>query len=131
MRWLTLLTAFALLTGSQVSTQSTTADQTTPGVLATGISVPTITIDASKSFDDWLADTVNSESAQRNQRLIDWSAAPSARAAHPREEHLIPLMVAIGAAQADAGKRIYHEDDFMGGIVVSSFRFGAAAGDAA
>ena len=56
MRWLTLLTAFALLTGSQVSTQSTTADQTTPGVLATGISVPTITIDASKSFDDWLAD---------------------------------------------------------------------------
>ena len=57
MRWLTLLTAFALLvTAPQVSTQTTTADQTTPGVLATGISVPTVTVDAPKSFDDWLAD---------------------------------------------------------------------------
>jgi len=27
--------------------------------------------------------------------------------------------------------RIYHEDAFMGGIAVSSYRFGAAAGDAA
>ncbi len=47
--------------------------------------------------------------------------------AHPREEHLIPLMVAVGAAEAEAGERIYHEDAFMGGLVVSSFRFGAAA----
>lgn len=84
----------------------------------------------SQAFDDWLADTVDSASAARNQRLIDWAGAPSARMAHPREEHLIPLMVAIGAAEADAGKRIYHEQDFMGGLVVSSFRFGAAAGDA-
>ena len=39
-------------------------------------------------------------------------------------------MVAVGAAGQDAGVRIYHEDAFMGGIAVSSYRFGAAAGDA-
>jgi aromatic ring-opening dioxygenase catalytic subunit (LigB family) len=85
----------------------------------------------SKAFDDWLAATVDAAPAQRVERLLDWSQAPAARIAHPREEHLIPLMVAVGAAEQDAGQRIYHEDDFMGGIAVSSYRFGAAAGDAA
>src|SRR5262245_4890073 len=56
MRWLALLTAFALLTTSQVATQSPTADPQTPSVLATGITVPSATVDAPKSFDDWLAD---------------------------------------------------------------------------
>jgi aromatic ring-opening dioxygenase catalytic subunit (LigB family) len=85
----------------------------------------------SKAFDDWLAATVDAAPAQRVERLLDWSAAPAARIAHPREEHLIPLMVAVGAAEQDAGRRIYHEDAFMGGIAVSSYRFGVAAGDAA
>jgi aromatic ring-opening dioxygenase catalytic subunit (LigB family) len=84
----------------------------------------------SKAFDDWLAATVDAAPPQRIERLLDWSSAPAARIAHPREEHLIPLMVAVGAAEQDAGKRIYHEDTFMGGIAVSSYRFGAAAGDA-
>jgi len=56
MRWLALLTAFALLTAPQVATQTRPADPTAPSVLATGISVPTITVDAPKSFDDWLED---------------------------------------------------------------------------
>jgi membrane-bound lytic murein transglycosylase B len=56
MRWLTLLTAFAILTAPRVATQTTTADQTAPSVLATGISVPTVAVDAPKSFDEWLAD---------------------------------------------------------------------------
>ena len=64
---------------------------------------------------------------ERAQQLINWSSAPAARIAHPREEHLIPLMVAVGAAEDEAGMRIYHEDAFMGGLVVSSFRFGSAA----
>jgi len=46
--------------------------------------------------------------------------------AHPREEHLIPLMVAVGAAEQEAGERVYHEEAFMGGLVVSSYRFGGA-----
>jgi membrane-bound lytic murein transglycosylase B len=56
MRWLALLTAFALLTAPQVATQSTTADQAAPSVLATGISVPTVAVDTPKSFDEWLVD---------------------------------------------------------------------------
>ena len=85
--------------------------------------------EVSKAFDDWLGDSmVRSTPEQREERLLQWSAAPAARIAHPREEHLLPLMVAVGAAGQEAGERIYHEDGFMGGIAVSSFRFGAAAG---
>ena len=62
---------------------------------------------------------------ERNHRLMEWAAAPAAREAHPREDHLIPLMVAVGAAELEAGERVYHEDDFFGGLAVSSFRFGA------
>jgi aromatic ring-opening dioxygenase catalytic subunit (LigB family) len=44
--------------------------------------------------------------------------------AHLREDHLLPLMVAVGAAYNETGVCVYHEDDFFGGISVSSFRFG-------
>jgi aromatic ring-opening dioxygenase catalytic subunit (LigB family) len=80
---------------------------------------------ASAEFDRWLADTlVDSSPDERQQRLLHWEAAPAARAAHPREDHLIPLMVAVGAAGSDAGVRVYHQSDFMGSITASSYRFG-------
>jgi len=53
-----------------------------------------------------------------------WESAPAARLAHPREEHLLPLMVAAGAAEGEAATRVYHERDFFGGVTVSSWRFG-------
>lgn len=57
MRWLAALTAFvALLGASRVATQTTSSEQTVPSVLATGISVPSVAVDAPKSFDDWLND---------------------------------------------------------------------------
>jgi hypothetical protein len=37
---------------------------------------------------------------------------------------LLPLMVAVGAAGNDPGRCVYHQDDFFGGITVSSFMFG-------
>lgn len=81
--------------------------------------------DPSKAFDDWLDQTVvQGDPAARAGQLARWAEAPAAHIAHPREEHLIPLMVAVGAAEHEAGVRVYHEDDFMGGLVVSSFRFG-------
>lgn len=81
----------------------------------------------SHDFDRWLTDAVcGSRSAARNRKLLDWSTAPSARLAHPTEDHLIPLMVAVGAAAEEQGERIYHEDSFLGGIAVSSYRLGAA-----
>jgi aromatic ring-opening dioxygenase catalytic subunit (LigB family) len=60
----------------------------------------------SEDFDRWLSETVVLEPSERDRRLVDWSQAPSARAAHPREEHLLPLMVA-GAAGADRGTVAY------------------------
>jgi aromatic ring-opening dioxygenase catalytic subunit (LigB family) len=80
---------------------------------------------ASKAFDAWLQETLLHSSPQkRTQRLIEWTKAPSARAAHPREDHLIPLMVAVGAAETEPASIIYHEEGIFGGITASSFRFG-------
>ena len=80
---------------------------------------------ASAAFDAWLQTTlIQSDPAQRNDLLKNWSQAPSAREAHPREEHLLPLMVAVGAAEAEAASCFYHETSFFGWLTVSSFRFG-------
>lgn len=79
----------------------------------------------SAAFDGWLQDVlVRRTPAERAAMLIDWELAPAARIAHPREEHLVPLMVAVGAAGWEAGSCVYHEDAFMGGVTVSNFRFG-------
>ena len=78
-------------------------------------------------FDSWLNDTlVESSPGQRQQHLLDWERAPAARQAHPREDHLLPLMVAVGAAADEAGTRVYHQADFGGSMTMSSFRFGPA-----
>lgn len=53
-----------------------------------------------------------------------WETAPAAREAHPDEDHLLPLMVAVGAAGDDPGTLTYHQTDFAGGLTASSFRFG-------
>jgi aromatic ring-opening dioxygenase catalytic subunit (LigB family) len=73
-------------------------------------------------FDGWLNETATADPKHRTQRLIDWAKAPSARGAHPREEHLLPLMVAAGAAAEDRGVA-----GFVGqvmGVRVSAYHFG-------
>lgn len=55
------------------------------------------------AFEQWLIDTcANPElaEAERTQRLENWETAPFARYCHPREEHLLPLHVCYGVAQA-------------------------------
>jgi len=80
-------------------------------------------IGVSDDFDTWLTQAVTSPQAEREHALARWAEAPAARIAHPREEHLIPLMVAAGAAGSDAGTRIYAER--LGGITaISGYRFG-------
>lgn len=49
-------------------------------------------------FDDWLNEVVRSPASVRDEALTHWQDGPHARIAHGREEHLIPLMVAAGAA---------------------------------
>jgi aromatic ring-opening dioxygenase catalytic subunit (LigB family) len=82
---------------------------------------------ASKTFDDWLQETlVEATPSEREARLLAWSTAPAARQAHPREDHLIPLMVAVGAARTEKATIVYHEEELLGGVTASSFRFGAS-----
>jgi aromatic ring-opening dioxygenase catalytic subunit (LigB family) len=77
-------------------------------------------------FDQWLRQTLaNPDPDARAAGLCAWDRAPAARLAHPREDHLIPLMVAVGAAGDDPATVIYGQNDLRGGITVSAWRFGA------
>ena len=71
-------------------------------------------------FDDWLTEATIGE--QRNEALAHWTEAPSARASHPREEHLLPLMVVAGAGGADEGTLPYQGDVL--GVRVSAVQYG-------
>ena len=58
----------------------------------------------SQQFDTWLSATLALPAADRAARLAQWATAPAARICHPREEHLLPLLVAAGAADGPATK---------------------------
>lgn len=77
----------------------------------------------SDRFDAWLGAAVTDpDPVRRNEALCHWEEAPSARDAHPREEHLIPLMVAAGAGGRGRGEKVYA--DRVMGAALSAFRFG-------
>jgi aromatic ring-opening dioxygenase catalytic subunit (LigB family) len=77
---------------------------------------------ASTVFDTWLQEAATADPETRARRLADWASAPAARRAHPREEHLLPLMVVAGAADRDVG-RVSWSEDWMGARI-SAFQFG-------
>jgi aromatic ring-opening dioxygenase catalytic subunit (LigB family) len=77
----------------------------------------------SEAFDRWLRETSALDENARNARLAQWTSAPHARHAHPREEHLLPLMVVAGAAGSDRGA-VRYDDVFMG-VRLSAIHFGA------
>jgi aromatic ring-opening dioxygenase catalytic subunit (LigB family) len=77
----------------------------------------------SKQFGHWLEDTVTEKDFEKRKQLLrDWQKAPAARLAHPREDHLVPLMVAVGAAGPDAGHVEFVDHVFDVDMV--SYRFG-------
>jgi aromatic ring-opening dioxygenase catalytic subunit (LigB family) len=76
----------------------------------------------SEQFEAWLNDTISQPAPVRNERLANWQQAPAARLAHPREDHLIPLMVVAGAAGQDTGRRVFV--DKVWNVVMASYRFG-------
>lgn len=79
--------------------------------------------EAAQAFDDWLvAAATDPDPERRNAALRVWQTAPHARDCHPDEEHLIPLMVAAGAAGGDVGRHVYGEH--LAGKAVSAFQFG-------
>jgi len=76
---------------------------------------------ASSAFDAWLEETAGAPAAEREARLAAWDKAPGARRCHPREEHLIPLMVVAGAAGDSEGTHAFR--DVIGGKAISAFEF--------
>ena len=80
----------------------------------------------SDQFEAWLTQAVSApDAAARAQQLSQWDTAPAARLAHPREEHLIPLMVAAGAAGESRGALDFRER--VWGVSMASYRFSDAA----
>jgi aromatic ring-opening dioxygenase catalytic subunit (LigB family) len=79
-------------------------------------------IPVAEAFDGWVRETAVMDPEERDRRLTGWTSAPAARQAHPREEHLLPLMVAAGAAGADRGTVPYNGT--IVGLRLSSVHFG-------
>lgn len=60
--------------------------------------------DKSKQFDDYLKDSLTNKSysiSDRESLISNWKNAPHSLFVHPREEHLIPLFVVVGAGLND------------------------------
>ena len=72
-------------------------------------------------FDTWLSEAVL-DPERRETALVDWAKAPAGRASHPREEHLLPLMVVAGAGGDDNASRPFA--DMVLGAQVSAIQFG-------
>jgi 4,5-DOPA dioxygenase extradiol len=69
---------------------------------------------ANDAFQDWLIETATGSlsPSEREQRLVDWAQAPSARYCHPREEHLLPVHVCMGLA--DRPGTVVFDDKILG-----------------
>jgi aromatic ring-opening dioxygenase catalytic subunit (LigB family) len=80
----------------------------------------------SEAFDEWLRGVMQRAPDDRARGLTEWSTAPAARIAHPREEHLIPLLVATGAAGDDPATLAYNGT--FGGTRLSAYHFVSSAG---
>lgn len=76
---------------------------------------------AAAAFDGWLREAML-DGAGRDRALAEWEKAPGARDAQPHEDHLLPLMVAAGAASGEPGHTDFHGHAL--GKPISGFRFG-------
>lgn len=66
--------------------------------------------DDNRAFQAWLDQTCTGPGLtpkERKDRLVRWENAPHARFCHPREEHLLPLMVCAGMAGCRPAERIF------------------------
>lgn len=76
-----------------------------------------------QAFETWLAQTCGDPGlteTEREQRLINWEAAPHARYCHPREEHLLPLQVCYGIGQS-AATTVFQEK--VAGFIASAYQW--------
>ena len=78
----------------------------------------------SDEFDHWLEQAATAAPAERDSVLQNWAEAPSARLCHPPRaaEHLLPLLVAVGAGASSAGRKIFF--DRVLETTLSAYQFG-------
>lgn len=77
------------------------------------------------AFEAWLNGAISQPDPRlRDAMLLDWESGPGARQAHPREDHLIPLMVVAGAAGEDTGRALFV--DHVMKVPMASYEFGGA-----
>jgi aromatic ring-opening dioxygenase catalytic subunit (LigB family) len=79
------------------------------------------TPERARAFDAWLTNTVQLPAPERDAKLASWREAPFAAYAHPREDHLIPLMVAAGAGGEAPGKLIFSDEPMAARIIAYRF----------
>lgn len=67
-----------------------------------------------EAFQEWLIATCTREKSQeaRESALLHWEKAPYARYCHPREDHLLPLLVCASLAGCTAS--LIFDDDILG-----------------
>ncbi|KAJ3121543.1 hypothetical protein HK098_003608 [Nowakowskiella sp. JEL0407] len=79
----------------------------------------------SKAFDTALnAVVTNADTQEMEKMLTNWKTLPQALYCHPREEHLIPLMVVAGASAGERGQRV-----FQGSMAKQTYGAWQFAGD--
>jgi 4,5-DOPA dioxygenase extradiol len=78
--------------------------------------------DWATAFDDWLAEAV---AAGDVAGLTAYRGRPDGRLAHPTDEHLLPLFVALGAASGEPGQAL-HRSFAHGSLSMASFGWGLA-----
>jgi aromatic ring-opening dioxygenase catalytic subunit (LigB family) len=65
-------------------------------------------VELNAAFEKWLQGVCSDRALPEHRRrelLIQWGDAPGARFCHPREEHLLPLHLCYGVAQAPCTER--------------------------
>jgi len=74
------------------------------------------TLQASVDFNRWLKETILEDSTTEKttshshlEKLKQWQTAPGARISHPREEHLLPLLIAAAAGGTDALPKLIYD----------------------
>lgn len=79
------------------------------------------------AFADWLVAALRRRDLTA---LFDYRRqAPGGERAHPSEEHLLPLYVALGAAGIDAPMEVVHHDYTNAALAMDAFAFGKVGSD--
>lgn len=76
-------------------------------------------------FMDSFRDVVTQSPEDRGEALIQWETLPHARDAHGREEHLLPLHVAVGASQDAQG--VVLSDGWWNNLAMTQIGFGLSS----